>query len=102
MAVVFTTPEIRSAWVMVWSALAAQVSVAPGTNVESGQATAPAVGSLTPTEVSVTVPMLVTTNDQATVSPTSTLPSTFTSVTEADALIEIVATGATIFRWVTS
>src|ERR1035437_483105 len=59
-AVLLTTPAFTSAWVMVWTAAAVQVSLAPGRSVELGQLTVPAVGSLTPTEVRVTVPVLVT------------------------------------------
>jgi hypothetical protein len=84
MAVLFTTPASTSAWEMVWTALAVQVSDTPGASVVLGQVTAPAAGSLIPTEVRVTVPVLVTRKDQAIVSPKSILPSPFTSVTEAD------------------
>src|SRR5665213_2879155 len=61
-AVLLTTPAFTSPWLMVWTALAVQVSLAPGRSVagEFGQVTVPAVGSLTPTEVRVTVPVLVT------------------------------------------
>ena len=59
-AVLLTTPAFTSAWLMVWTALAVQVSLAPGASVGLGQVTAPAVGSVTPTEVRVTVPVLVT------------------------------------------
>ena len=46
--------------------------------------TAPALGSLTATEVTVTVPVSCTRNDQRTVSPRSVFPSPLTSVTAAD------------------
>src|SRR5665213_3584021 len=59
-AVLLTTPAFTSAWLMVWTASAVQVSLAPGASVGLGQVTAPAVGSVTPTEVRVTVPVLVT------------------------------------------
>ena len=38
-----------------------QVIVAPGANVVDGQESVPTLESLTPTEVSVTLPVLVTT-----------------------------------------
>ena len=59
-AVLLTTPAFTSAWVMVYGALAVQVSLTPGASVKLGQPTAPAVGSVTPTEVRVTLPVLVT------------------------------------------
>src|SRR5580700_3192200 len=60
-AVLLTTPASTSAWTMVCAVVAVQVSWAPTAKVELGQVTAPAVGSLTPTAVKVTVPVLVTT-----------------------------------------
>ena len=59
-AVLLTTPASTSAWVMVWAVVAVQVSAAPGARVELGHVVAPAVGSVTPTLVRVTVPVLVT------------------------------------------
>src|ERR1700677_2787959 len=59
-AVLLTTPASTSVWVMVCTVLAVQVSAAPGASVELGQVVAPAMGSVTLTEVSVTVPVLVT------------------------------------------
>ena len=46
-------------------AVAVQVVDAPGARVVAGQVTAPAVGSLTATLVSVVVPVFLTRNDQA-------------------------------------
>ena len=59
-AVLLTTPASTSAWVMVYGVVAVQVSLTPGASEELGQVTAPAFGSLTPTEPRVTVPVLVT------------------------------------------
>src|ERR1700722_7521546 len=60
-AVLLTTPASTSAWTMTCAVVAVQVSCAPGAKEALGQVTAPAVGSLTPTAVNVTVPVLVTT-----------------------------------------
>jgi len=60
LAVLLTTPATASPWVMVWAVVAVQVSAAPGARVELGHVVAPAVGSVTPTLVRVTVPVLVT------------------------------------------
>ncbi len=49
-----------------------------------GQVTAPAVGSVTARLVIVVVPVFLTRNDQAIVSPRSVSPSPLTSVTAAD------------------
>ena len=59
-AVLLTTPASTSAWEMVWAVVAVQVSEAAGANVTLGHVVAPAVGSVTPTPVRVTVPVLVT------------------------------------------
>ena len=59
-AVLLTTPASTSAWVMVWTVVAVQVSAAPGLRLRLGHVVAPAVGSVTPTLVRVTVPVLVT------------------------------------------
>ena len=59
-AVLLTTPASTSAWVMVYGALAVQVSLTPGASVKLGQPTVPAFGSVTPTAVRVTLPVLVT------------------------------------------
>ena len=56
-----TCPEFTSAWVSVY--VAVQVVVAPGASVVTGQDTAPTLASVTPTPVSVTLPVLVTTNE---------------------------------------
>jgi hypothetical protein len=57
---------------------------APGANDVTGQVTTPAEGSVTATEVTVTVPEFVTLNDHAMVSPRSVAPFALTSVTTAD------------------
>jgi hypothetical protein len=58
---VFTTcPASTSAWVSVY--VFVHVVDAPGASVVVGQDTVPTFGSLTPTEVSVTLPVFVTTN----------------------------------------
>ena len=79
-----TTPASTSAWVTACAVVAVQVVDAPGANVVTGQVTAPAVGSVTARLVIVVVPVFLTRNDQAIVSPRSVLPSPLTSVTAAD------------------
>ncbi len=51
--------------------VAVQVVCSPGASVETGQETVPTLASLTPTEVSVTLPVFVTTNVYAMVEPTT-------------------------------
>ena len=60
-AVLFTVPASTSAWVSTYAA-AVQVVLAPGSRVLAAQVTVPTFGSVTPTVVRVTVPMLVTLN----------------------------------------
>ena len=77
-----TTPASTSAWLTVCTA-AVQVVVEPGVSEVNGQLTGPAVGSVTPTDVSVVVPALVTLKVQVIVSPRSVLKSPLTSLTAA-------------------
>ena len=76
-------------------------STRPGASVVTGQVTAPAVGSVTARLVIVVVPVFLTRNDQAIVSPRSVLPSPLTSVTAADLVsvsVEVCATGVSTSR----
>jgi hypothetical protein len=82
-AVLETTPASTSAWVITCGP-AVHVVLAPGANDVTGHDTTPAEGSATTTEVTVTVPVFVTLNDQAMVSPRSVAPFALTSVTTAD------------------
>ena len=82
-AVLLTTPVSTSGWVIVYAA-EVQVVDAPGARVVTGQVIAPALASVTAVVLSVTVPVFLTRNDQAIVSPRSVLPSPLTSVTAAD------------------
>jgi hypothetical protein len=66
-AVLFTTPESTSACVSVYDFV--HVVDAPGARDATGQVTGPTFGSETPTVVSVTLPVLVTTNVYAIVEP---------------------------------
>ena len=59
-AVLSTEPEFTSAWVM--SYVAVQVVDSPGASVVVGHDTGAAFGSVTLTPVTVTAPVLVTTN----------------------------------------
>ena len=82
-AVLATKPASTSACVMVWGS-AVQVVDAPGASDPAEQLTDPAVGSVTATDESVTVPVSLTRNDHRMVSPRSVLPSPLTSVATAD------------------
>ena len=81
------------------SATDVQVVDAPGASVVAGQEIAPAVGSVTATEVRVTVPVFLTRNDHAILSPRSVLPLPLTSVTAAvlvSGRVEVWATGVDV------
>ena len=56
----------------------------------TGQVVAPALASVMATEVSVTLPVFLTRNDQVILSPRSVLPLALTSVTAAD-LVSVTA-----------
>ena len=58
-ATLCTTPASTSAWISVY--VLVQVVCAPGVSVVAGHETPPTVGSFTPTELRVTLPVLVTT-----------------------------------------
>ena len=64
-----TCPASTSDWRSVYEAV--HVVCSPGASVETGQETVPSSGSLTPTEVSVTLPVFVTTNEYGRVEPTT-------------------------------
>ncbi len=64
--------------------VAVHVVEAPGASVVTGQVTAPAVGSVTVRLVIVVVPVFLTRNDHAIVSPRSVFPLPLASVTAAD------------------
>jgi hypothetical protein len=81
-AVLETTPASTSAWVITCGP-AVHVVLAPGANDVTGHDTTPAEGSATATEDTVTVPVFVTLNDQAIVSPRS-VPLASRSLTTAD------------------
>src|SRR4051812_49330519 len=59
-AVFETVPASTSTWVTACADVAAQVVLAPGARDGTGQVTAPAMGSVMPSEVTVVVPALVT------------------------------------------
>ncbi len=61
-AVLDTLPESTSAWVITYGA-AVHVVEAPGASVLAGQLMPVTLGSVTPTAVSVTSPVLVTRNE---------------------------------------
>ena len=92
-AVLMTNPAFTSACVIVRVAL--QVVDAPGARVIDGQVIAdkPGSGSETPTEVRVTLPVLVTTNENVCVSPNDA-PSGVVSVVIATDLVN-----ASVFAW---
>ena len=72
-----------------------QVIALPTASVVDGQLTTPAIGSVTWTVSSVTLPVFSTRNDHEMVSPRSVKPSPLTSVTAAD----LVSAG--LGRWAT-
>ncbi len=81
-AVLVTTAASPSACVIVYAA-AVQVVEAPGARVVAGQEMAPALGSVTATVVTVTLPVLVTLKVQVILSPASLTPSALESTTDA-------------------
>ena len=93
-AVLVMTPAFTSFWVIV--RVAVQVVVAPGANVVVGQlmADSPVRGSVMPTAVRVTLPVLVTRNENVCVSP-SDGPEGAVSVVSAAVLVRVM-----VFTWV--
>ena len=89
-AVLVMTPAFTSAWVMV--RVAVHVVDAPGTSVVDGHVTAdrPLSGSVMPTDVSVTLPVLVTRNENVCTSP-SDAPVGAASVVIATDLVRLIA-----------
>src|SRR5450755_1335127 len=75
-----TAPAVTSAAVTVYRVSAVQVSDAPGASVSCGQVVSPTFESATAMLPSVRVPVLVTLNVYAMVSPASMMPSLLTSV----------------------
>src|SRR4051812_26370657 len=94
-AVFATKPESTSACVITWGA-AVQVMELPTASVVEGQVTAPAIGSVTSTLSSVTLPVFSTRNDQLIVSPRPIRKSPSLSVTVAN----LVSAG--LGRWLTT
>ena len=89
-AVFVTTPAFTSAWVMV--RVAEQVVEPPGARVVAGQEIAdrPANGSVTITAVNVTLPVLVTANENVCTSPRDA-PVGAVSVVIATDLVRLIA-----------
>ena len=88
-AVLATTPAFTSVWVMV--RVAVQVVDALGANVVDGHDTAdmPGRGSATATALNVTLPVLVTRNENVCMSP-SDAPAGAVSVVSAAVLVRVM------------
>ena len=88
-AVLFTTPASTSACVNEYDFV--HVVAAAGARVPTGHVTGPTFGSLTPTDVNVTLPVFLTTNEYATVEPAVVpdgVPAVFVNVTAGpDAIV---------------